>query len=174
VVSSTHKWILGPHGTGIVGVRAAAAEELTAHAGGWHHLRDAFGAERFARAEPKAGAPSFAVGMPPLAAIYALAAALDYVAGVGVERIAAHADPLTRSLHQGLERLGLRPLCRWDERRPSGIVAFRHERSERMNEALLKAGVHAMNHAGRLRFAVHGYNTRADVDRCLRALEAAA
>jgi selenocysteine lyase/cysteine desulfurase len=173
VVSSTHKWILGPHGAGIVGVRAAAADDLTTRAGGWHHLQDAFGAERFTRAVPKRGAASFAVGMPPIASIYALAAALDYIAATGVERIAAHADPLTRTLHDGLVRLGLRPLCRWEERRASGIVAIRHAQSERLHQALLAAGVHAMHHAGRLRLAVHGYNTATDIERCLGALEAA-
>ncbi len=39
------------------------------------------------------------------------------------------------------------------------------------NEALLKDDIHVMHHAGRIRIAVHGYNTQEDVDRLLAGLK---
>ena len=64
LISSTHKWTLGIHGGGIIGIPAASASRLTTHAGGWLHLQNAFDADRFERAVPKTGAASFSVGMP--------------------------------------------------------------------------------------------------------------
>jgi selenocysteine lyase/cysteine desulfurase len=169
-ISSTHKWTLGIHGGCIIGVPAAGAARLTTRAGGWMHLENAFAADRFDRAVPRAGAASFAVGMPNFAAIYALNASLRYLEEVGVARIAAHADPLVAQLDAGLRDLGLKPLCAWEPGNPGGILAFRHERSAEIHAALEREEIQVMHSAGRLRLAVHGYNTRADIERVLEAL----
>lgn len=171
IISSTHKWTLGVHGGCVVGIPERRAEALTTRAGGWYHLGNAFEADRFERAVPKAGAASFSVGMPSFAALYALNAALRYVEAVGVREIAAHADPLVRELRQGLVNLGLEPMGALREGESTGIVAFRHERSAEMHAALEAAEVHVMHHAGRIRLAVHGYNTRGDIRRALAVLE---
>ncbi len=169
-ISSTHKWSLGLHGGCVVGVPAASADRLTTRAGGWLHLENAFAVDRFDRAVAKPGAASFAVGMPPFPALYGLEAALRYVADVGVPAIAAHADPLTARVDAGLRALGLKPLAPWQPGNPSGIVAFRHERAAGFHAALEQAEIHVMHNAGRLRVAVHGYNTADDVERLLGAL----
>jgi cysteine desulfurase/selenocysteine lyase len=170
VISSTHKWTLGVHGGCIIGVPKAKANNLTTHAGGWYHLSNAFDADRFERAVPKVGAHSFSVGMPNFAALYALNAALRYVDRVGVPAISAHADPLVKKAYEGLLSLGLQPLCPLQPDRPTGIVAFIHERSAALHQSLEKEGVHVMYNAGRIRLAMHGYNTEADVQRALEIL----
>lgn len=173
IISSTHKWTLGVHGGCIIGVPERNAEKLTTHAGGWYHLSNAFDADRFERAVVKNGALSFSVGMPNFAALYALNAALRYGDQVGVAAISAHADPLVKELHEGLAGLGIAPMCPLQASLPTGILAFMHERSTAIHEALEKAEVHVMHNAGRIRLAVHGYNTRADVQRALEVLGSA-
>ena len=170
LISSTHKWTLGIHGGCIVGVPAAGAARLTTRAGGWFHLKNAFDADRFERAVPKLGAASFSVGMPNFAAIYALDAALRYVDSVGVETIARHADPLVLRLHEGLVELGLQPMAPKQSECCSGILAFQHPQTTAINAALEKESIHAMHHAGRIRFALHGYNTSEDVEQVLTLL----
>lgn len=170
LISSTHKWTLGVHGGCIIGVPKRNAQRLTTHAGGWYHLSNAFDADRFDRAVTKHGALSFSVGMPNFAALYALNAALRYVDGVGVAAISAHADPLVRELYEGLIALDLQPMCPLHADLPTGIIAFMHERSGEIHAALEKANVHVMHSAGRIRLAVHGYNTQADVRRALEVL----
>ncbi|MGD9749342.1 MAG: aminotransferase class V-fold PLP-dependent enzyme, partial [Verrucomicrobiales bacterium] len=133
-------------------------------------LDNAFAADRFDRAVVKRGAASFSVGMPNFAALYGLQAALDYLAAVGVAEIARRADPLVRRLQDGLEELRIQPLAPRQDVGGSGIVAITHPRSEAIHEALERDKVHVMHHAGRLRIAVHGYNTEEDVDRLLRVL----
>ena len=170
LISSTHKWTLGLHGGCIVGIPRDRAERLTTFAGGWFHLENAFDADRFERAQPKSGSASFSVGMPNFAAIYALNASLRYLESVGVEAISRHADLLVELAHRGLLDFGLRPMTPWRSERPTGILAFQHPQSAGLHAALEKENIHVMHHAGRIRIAIHGYNTSEDIDRLLAVI----
>ena len=55
----------------------------------------------------------------------------------------------------------------------AGILAFRHPDVERIQRTLHDQDIHVMFHAGRIRVAIHGYNTMDDVERFLAALQAA-
>ncbi len=167
LISSTHKWTLGIHGGCIIGIPAAGASRLTTHAGGWLHLQNAFDADRFERAVTKTGAASFSVGMPNFVALYALNSSLRYLENVGIANIAAHADPLMIEAESGLRALGIKPMCRWNG---TGILAFQHPRSTELHAALERENVHVMHNAGRIRIAVHGYNSRNDIGHFLRVL----
>ena len=167
LISSTHKWTLGIHGGCIIGIPAASASRLTTHAGGWLHLQNAFDADRFERAVSKTGAASYSVGMPNFVALYALNASLRYLESVGVANIAAHADPLVAAAEAGLRGLGVKPMCRWNG---AGILAFQHPRSTELHAALERENIHVMHHAGRIRIAVHGYNTQEDIHHFQRVL----
>jgi selenocysteine lyase/cysteine desulfurase len=170
IISSTHKWTLAVHGGCIIGIPARNADKLTTHAGGWMHLSNAFDADRFERAVTKTGAASFSVGMPNFSTLYALNASLRYLDAVGIAAIAAHADPLVTELRAGLTDLGLKLMSPYHADRPTGIVAFQHPNSAPLHAALEKAEVHVMHQAGRVRLAVHGYNTREDIQRALKAI----
>lgn len=170
IVSSTHKWILSAHGGGLIGVPAARASDLTARGGGWFHLANAFDADRFERAVTRPGAPSFAVGMPNYAAIYAARAGLEYVRQLGVEAIDNYARPLVQQCLEGLRRLPVELLTPGEATDLAGIVAFRHERAAEIQQRLHAENVHVMCSAGRVRVAIHFYNTPADIERLLRVI----
>lgn len=172
IISSTHKWILASHGGGLVGVPSRRAAEWTVPAGGWLHLQDAFGANRFERAVSKPGAAGFAVGMPNFPAIYAIEAGLRYIQGVGVAAIETAVRPLMQHLLAELRKLPVELLTPVDGPL-AGIVAFRHPEADRLNQALHARNIHVMSHAGRIRIAVHGYNTATDVETVLGALHEA-
>ena len=168
LISSTHKWTLGIHGGCIIGIPGASAARLTTRAGGWLHLQNAFDADRFERAVTKTGAASFSVGMPNFISLYALNASLRYLENVGIAKIAAHADPLVAEVETGLRDLGVKPMCRWNG---TGILAFQHPRSTDLHAALDRESIHVMHNAGRIRIAVHGYNTQDDIGRFLSVLD---
>ena len=175
LISSTHKWTLGVHGGCVVGIpeNRENGRNLTTHAGGWYHLQNAFEADRFERTVRKPGAASFSVGMPNYAAIYALNAALRYLEQIGVTNITTHADPLVSQLETGLRERNLTPMATQPDGNASGILAIRHDRADAIHATLEAAEVHVMNHAGRLRMALHGYNTCADVEKFLSVLKGA-
>ena len=101
------------------------------------------------------------------AALYALNASLRYLESIGVAKIAAHADSLVASAEAGLRELGVKPMCRWNG---SGILAFQHPRGSELHAALERENVHVMHQAGRIRVAVHGYNTQGDIEQFLQVL----
>lgn len=168
MISSTHKWLLGVHGSCVIGLPRKSADRLTTNAGGWYHIRNAFDADRFDRVDKMTGAASYSVGMPSFGPIYALHAAMKFLNGFGVDVIAAHADPLVHEIYKGLESRGITALAPLS---PSGIVAFKHPQSGPLSEALREQNVHIMHQAGRLRVALHGYNSQEDVIRFFRIFD---
>lgn len=170
IVSSTHKWILASHGGGLVGVPKERAAEWTVPAGGWFNLEDAFGPARFERAVSRAGAASFTVGMPNFPAVYAIRAALDYIRSVGVAAIDQAARPLVLACLSELAKLPVELLTPNEPEHVAGILAFRHPQAEALHRHLHSQTIHVMSHAGRLRIALHGYNTMRDVERLLAEL----
>jgi cysteine desulfurase/selenocysteine lyase len=170
LISSTHKWTLGIHGGCVIGIPQHRAARLTTQAGGWFHLTNAFDADRFQRAATKEGAASFSVGMPNFVSLYALNASLRYLAGIGIDAISRQADPLVAQAHRGLVELGLKPMAPYQADLPTGILAFRHPQTAALNAALEKEQIHTMHHAGRIRIALHGYNTADDVNKLLSVL----
>lgn len=171
VVSSTHKWILGSHGGGLVGVPQSRAGDWVVPAGGWLNLQDAFGPERFERAVNLPGAAGFSVGMPNFPAVYAVHAGLNYIRSVGVEAIDRAASPLTRHCLERIARLPVDLLTPLEPDALAGIIAFRHPEAEAIWRRLREQHIHVMHHAGRLRVAIHGYNTAEDIERFLQQLE---
>lgn len=170
VISSTHKWILGSHGGGIVGCPADRADRWTVPAGGWFQLENAFDADRFERLVIRPGARSFSVGMPNYPAVYAVGAGLGYIQSVGVQAIDDHARPLVRACLDAVKKLPVELLTPDEPDALAGIVAFRHADAERIHRRLHERDIHVMSHAGRLRVALHGYNTPGDVERFLETL----
>jgi cysteine desulfurase / selenocysteine lyase len=173
IVSSTHKWILASHGGGLVGIPSACAEDWTVPAGGWFNLEDPFGPNRFEKAVSKPGAASFSVGMPNYPAVYAIRAGLDYIRTVGVANIDASARPLVLACLAELKQLHVEVLTPDEPEHVAGILAFRHSKADEIHQRLLAKSIHVMSHAGRLRVAIHGYNTAEDIDLFLRELHAA-
>lgn len=172
IVSSTHKWILASHGGGLVGIPSRRAQDLIAPAGGWFNLQDAFGAQRFEQAVSLPGAAGFTVGMPNYPAVYAIRAGLDYIRGVGVAAINAAAQPLAEMCLQELSKLPVELLTPRNPESIASIIAFRHPQVDQVQQQLRSQNIHVMAHAGRLRVAIHGYNTAQDIERFLATLKA--
>jgi selenocysteine lyase/cysteine desulfurase len=171
IISSTHKWLLASHGGGLVGIPKSCADDVTVPAGGWFNMRDPFGADRFDRPVTNLpGAAGFTVGMPNYAAVYCIAAALEYIAGVGVEAIDESTQPLMEACMNGLRKLPVEIITPDDPASWAGILAFRHDDADRIAAALREKNVHIMSHAGRLRVSIHGYNTMQDIEVLLRGL----
>jgi selenocysteine lyase/cysteine desulfurase len=173
VVSSTYKWLLGSHGGALVGVPAGRSANWTVPAGGWFNLENAFGPNRFDKAVSKPGAASFSVGKPNYTGMYAVRAGLEYIRKIGVANIDAAGRPLVLRCLAELKSLPIELLTPDEPEHIAGILAFRHPKAEEIHARLQAANIQIMSHVGRLRVAIHGYNTAKDVDRFLKELKAA-
>ncbi len=172
IISSTHKWILASHGGGLVAIPADKAEAWTTHAGGWFNQQNAFDADRFERAINKPGAGSFTPGMPNYPAVYAINAGLNYITSVGVSAIDAHCRPLVDACYDGLRKMPVQMMTSDNPDERAGIIAFQYPDAESVFQKLHAQNIHMHHHAGRLRVAIHGYNTAADIDKFLKAIHA--
>ena len=81
--------------------------------------------------------------------------------------------PLILACLEGLRKLPIEMLTPNEPEHIAGILAFRHPDAERLNQHLHAQNIHVMYTAGRVRIAIHGYNTMGDVERFLAALRSA-
>lgn len=169
-VASAFKWMNSLHGSAVLTVGPRVLDgELTGPAG-WLSAESCYAPDRFERFRPRDDAQRFQAGMPNFESVYALAAALEFHTP---ERVVAHRDelePLVARLYDGLASLGLRPLVPERAADRAGIVPFACPESARVKVELARRGVHVHGDDGRLRAALHWYNTAEHVDRYLEAL----
>ncbi|TAM80418.1 MAG: aminotransferase class V-fold PLP-dependent enzyme [Acidobacteria bacterium] len=171
LMSSSFKWLLGPHGLGIVYTSPRFRARLKPAMVGWYSVKNLFSGKRFETFELKDGAARLAVGMPNFPSIFALKKSLEFLLDIGVENIDRGLQPLVANLREGLERLGLDLLTPAGSEYASGIVAFAHPRAEEIGAALQKERVTVWAGDRRVRASVHLYNDSSDIDRYLSILE---
>ena len=97
-------------------------------------------------------------------------AALSYLQDVGISAIDAAAKPLVEHCLEGIAKLPVELLTPRDNSAIAGIIGFRHPSAESLSKQLRDNQIHIMSHAGRLRIAIHGYNTHQDIETFLRTL----
>jgi len=87
LMSSSFKWLLGPHGLGIVYVSPRLRERLNPTAIGWYSVPDCHQPDRFEKYQLKQGAACLSSGMPNFPSIYALRRGLEFGLSAGGERV---------------------------------------------------------------------------------------
>lgn len=181
-VSSGHKWLLGPKGTGLLYI-GAAAREL------WHPTQ--VGAWSDQRYDLDAGALEFRTaadvveyGTRNAALVVGLGAAVDFLNTLGMERVAQRGRALAQYLRQRLEAIpALEVLTPSAAAASASMLTFAakdgaldvktwaqslHERHRIRVRPVPEHGLKG------LRVSTHIYNTYAEIDRLVAALSALA
>lgn len=171
LVSSSFKWLLGPHGLGIVYIAPEFQPHFQPAGVGWYSVQDVFSPDRFERYRLKEGAACLAIGMPNFASLYALRPGLELLLEAGVDQIHQQLSPVVQHLREGLVSLGVEVLTPEGPEVSSGIVSFAHPKAEDIGAALEPQGIIVWAGDGRVRASVHLYNDMADADRYLQALK---
>jgi selenocysteine lyase/cysteine desulfurase len=169
LATAGHKWLCAGYGAGFVYVSRALFEANPPRQAGWLSVQEPFSFEnRQLRLLPSMRRTE--LGCPPFGPIFALGAALEYLGGIGVERIAERVLYLNELLTFRLERKGFEVLSPAGEYRsgqtlveledPEGAVAFLRER-----------GIHVTPKPEGIRISTHFYNSEDDVVSLVQALE---
>jgi selenocysteine lyase/cysteine desulfurase len=101
------------------------------------------------------------------------AAAIEYLLGVGIERIAEHDQRLVQRLLDGLDPTKFDVLSPREPARRSTLVFISHkepDRNRRLYDHLRANKIDVAFRRGMLRLAPHLYNTMEDLERTLLAL----
>ncbi len=176
---SGHK-LYGPTGIGVLWARAEILDAMPPYHGGGAMI-DKVTFERTTYAPPPA---RFEAGTPAIIETIALAAAMDYVDSIGMERIGAHEDALVAQTREALR--GVNSIRLLGPDLSSGIVSFAmdgvhpHDIGTILDESgvAIRAGHHCaqplMSHLGvdataRVSFGI--YNDETDIEALLKGLD---
>jgi cysteine desulfurase/selenocysteine lyase len=113
---------------------------------------------------------AFEPGNPAYPALHVLDASLDYLAGLGMERIEAHTLAMSGALRQRLVALGVPMMTPEGAAARAGSIAFEDADPLAVREALEAAGVLVTGELGRVRASVHVHTTDDDLATAAEAL----
>jgi selenocysteine lyase/cysteine desulfurase len=167
--TATYKWLMGERGFGFLYVR----EDLQGTAvptTRYGHRQIA----NFNRVgitwEPLPGAARYETGTFPNALAACAYASLQYIERLGLEKIRAHARPLTERLQKELPAMGYPSVTPKGTETP--IVAFQLKDAAATARKLRDARIAAtiIQNEARMRLSVSVFNTQEDIDRLLGVL----
>lgn len=177
------KYLCGPYGVGFMFMRRAVAEGLRpAYLGRYSiDLGDIHeGEQGGSEYALMPGARRFDLGSYNYAAANAAQASIEVLSRVGIPNIERHVMTLSRALHDGLRALGVPLVSGAIEAHRSHIALAGARRTSPALLALMKDlaahyaahGIRVSERQGRVRYALHLYNTLDDVEAVLKATRA--
>jgi selenocysteine lyase/cysteine desulfurase len=179
LVTSNYKWLLGTHGATELYCPRSKLEELQPPHLGWHSTPHGGGYELSAESfKVDSTARRFEPGNPDYISIITLSKSLDYLEGVGRERVATRTLRLSRMVNEGLRRIGMEVLTPDEEEHRSGIVfAYTRARSgpeiaQRLSEEGITVVARSYHGLSGIRVSPYFYNEEADVERFLESVRA--
>lgn len=167
-VTGTLKYLLGPPGLAFLYVRRELVESLTPTMTSWMSQRDVF-AFRTKHLDPAPAARRFETGTPPIPNIFLARPALEFLSRVGMENVATQISRLTRVFIEGARDLCIE--CKTPVSSVGPLVVLRAKDPAAVLARLTARGIVASVRHDGVRFAFHVYNTLADVQTALTALE---
>jgi len=177
VVSAGWKWLCGPYATGFVWMRPSLRDSLEYNQNYWLATltADDLGGDMLdLKVSANPGARKYDVFCPSnFFNFKPFASSVEFLLSIGVEAIARHDGVLVDRLIKGLDRQKYKLLSPETGLARSTLVFVSHvdrARNAGICERLKRSGVHVAHRAGDTRIAPHVYNTPADIDRALEAL----
>jgi selenocysteine lyase/cysteine desulfurase len=168
-----HKWLLGPEGAGIFFIRKELLEQIRPLSIGANSVINpqAYGDYDYTL---KPDASRYESGTLNIPGMLAMEAAMKLLQSVGIENIAARCKQLTDRLIAGLELRGYQILSPRGGNAWSGIVSFvspshNHQQIQQMLRKQHKIEIAVREN--RLRCSPHFYNTEAQIDAVIAALQ---
>ena len=176
VVSAGYKWLLSPYGTGLFWIRGELIERMRPAPFYWMALEGAnkFHSLTFDRLRISPGARRWdAPETSSFINLAAMEASLNYLLGVGLEKIWEHVDRLNRIIVDRLprDRCVLASPADSGRRGPIVCLAARHaEHTHELHEHLRQEKIFVSLREGTIRIAPHLYNTERDIVRLITVL----
>jgi selenocysteine lyase/cysteine desulfurase len=167
-VTGTLKYLLGPPGIAFLYIRRGLIEEFNPTMTSWLAQRNAFAFETRVL-DPAPDARRYEGGSPPMPSVYLVRPALELLARVGLDNVAAQVEKLARAFLSGLRDLGIATKTPASSVGP--LVVVRARDAQAAVGKLTGRGVAVSSRKDGIRFGFHVYNTLDDVDVALTVLE---
>ena len=173
------KWLCGPYATGFCWLGGQLLERIRYPLPNWLHLQEAAGLNRemtYELPDEKAAIAYDVFCTANFLNYMPWAASIDHLLSFGIDSIEAHDQALVEQLVSGLPE-AYQLISPRSEPERSTLVLFSHRYPTRNHEVvgqLAGAGIDVALREDKIRVAPHLYNSRADIDRALEVLGAAA
>ena len=167
--AGTYKWLMGERGLGFLYVREDLQGTVLPTTRYGHRQVTNFNRAELTW-EPLPGAAKYETGGIGVLLAACVSAGIDYVQGLGLDKIRAHARQLTDRLQRELPPLGYKPLTPQGNETP--ILAFELKDAAATTKALQAGKIAAtvIGNENRLRLSVSVFNTHDDIDRVIEVL----
>ena len=171
LAADSHKWMLGPEGSGIFYIRQEHLDRLRPLGVGWNSVTTA-GEFSLECLNLRKTAMRYEGGTYNVVGITGMAASLQLLLDLGLENIAATIGETTGLLIQELQHLGCTLQSVRDREQWSGIVSFDVPGQDpiAVKERATAADVVVNARNGHVRISPHGYTNREDIDRLLELI----
>ena len=173
IVSSSYKWLLSPHGLGVVHLTRPEAFDGPVHAVGWRSVDNVFAPDRLERFHLRSDASQLELGFPSFPGIYLMNESLRLLLSVDPLALEHHVRGLTAMLTDALREADAELLTPADPDRRGTNVSVAHEHGENVAARMLEAGVRVWGGDGRVRFSIHGFNSAHDIEAAIDAYRGA-
>lgn len=171
MVSSSYKWLLGPHGLGVMYISEKYLEKLQPNRVGWRSVQSIFHDKRFKEFTYNLEATKFELGFNNYPAIYALKNSTDLLLEIGIEHIEKYVLKLGGDLINQLKNQGWELLTPEPEEKRAGNIAVASDNGEDIMNSLIDKNVMIWGGDGRLRFSVNFYNTEKEINNLINELQ---
>ncbi|MBI4367889.1 MAG: aminotransferase class V-fold PLP-dependent enzyme [Candidatus Omnitrophica bacterium] len=170
LATNSYKWLMAGYGGGILYLRKKWIQKLKPDSCGWRSVDHP---EKFDNrsAKPKQDASRYEYGCPPFPHIFAMGAAIEYLAGIGFENVWKRIRFLTDCLIERLSKEGFEILSPLAPSERSGIVVFRVKNAAKLTKHLLAKRIYVSPRGGGIRVAPHIYNTASEIKHLLKTLK---
>jgi cysteine desulfurase / selenocysteine lyase len=176
VVSGCQKWLLSPHGVGLLYAKSSWLEIPKVPSLAFYSLAEPYNfamqdyEQTLQRLSPRA--QRFEASAPNVLALAALKANLELMLSIGIEEISKRIKHLSDRLVSGLTALGFPVLSPRQENLWSGIVSAECPGMDAvaLKNELAANGIIIGGKADTIRVAVHFFNDESDIDRLLNML----
>ena len=167
--TNSYKWMLAGYGGGVLYMNKKWLSKLRPSSVGWRSMRAPEKMDN-RRLDLKPEASRYEMGSAPFPAIIAIGAALEYLSGIGVERIEKRILELTDFLIKGLEKKGFEVVSPQEPGSRSGIVVFKAKDPQKIWRKLLAHKIYASPRGVGIRVAPHFYNSFEEIETLLKKL----
>ena len=168
LAADSHKWLLGPEGSGLLFVNRQVTQRVAPSEVGWTTVRHS---SDFSRRDFiwRDDARRYECGTLNTVGVYGQGAAVNLILEVGIPNIAERVLDLTDRLRSGLLAQGHSVFGPRAREEASGIVSFvpRQGGAEHLRERFLAHRVEVAARLGMVRISPHFYNTEQEIDRVL-------
>lgn len=172
IVCAGYKWLCGPFGAAVMYLAPPLHTELEPGLVGFRSHEDMWDLRADRLTHPPT-ARRFEFSTMAYGCALGLARSIEFLLGVGVERIHEHNQLLADRLVEGLSGLGVGVGSALGDAGRSSIVTARVEGRDgsEIERALKQRAVVASSRGDALRFSPHLYNDGTDIDRALECLQ---